>query len=284
VAGFQGKDKDGRWTTLGRGGSDTTAIALAAAISADRCDIYTDVDGIYSADPHLCSNAYKLDAISYKDMLEMAVNGAQVLNTRSVEIAMKNAVSVRVRSTFTPADQGTLVTRYAKQLNWFTGIAIAKEKACVKIRLTPPALNDRHAQKAFRRERVKTKSVLHACLARAGISHEVGRSLKNSGFELSLCVTEQDVSRVLEIFEDAQTCLNLKSVRVEKDLRKVTIVSSELASSHEVDAILQLTQMRIPISIVISAPHSLSMLIPSDKSEEALQLLHGNVCLLKLVS
>lgn len=111
VAGYQGIAPHTReLTTLGRGGSDTTAVALAAFLQADFCDIYTDVNGVYSADPRTCKNARRLTEISYDDMLEMAVNGAQVLNARSMELAKRGAVTVRLRSTFEPADPGTLVT------------------------------------------------------------------------------------------------------------------------------------------------------------------------------
>lgn len=110
VAGFQGMTRASEVTTLGRGGSDTTAVALAASLKAECCDIYTDVDGVYTTDPRTCEGAQKLHAISYEEMLELASSGAQVLNARSVELAMKNKVPIRLRSTFNPTDTGTLVT------------------------------------------------------------------------------------------------------------------------------------------------------------------------------
>lgn len=116
VAGFQGISAEENVTTLGRGGSDTTAVALAVAIKADRCDIYTDVTGVFTADPNLVPNARKLDQISYEEMLELASLGAKVLQTRSVEFAMKYRMPVRVRSTFVPEDEGTLVT--AEEKGW----------------------------------------------------------------------------------------------------------------------------------------------------------------------
>merc|ERR1712070_574960 len=108
VSGFQGISEDNRITTLGRGGSDTSAVALAAALKADRCDIYTDVDGVYTTDPRIVAKARKLDKITFEEMLEMASLGAKVLQTRSVEMAMKHGVRVQVRSTFSDAP-GTLV-------------------------------------------------------------------------------------------------------------------------------------------------------------------------------
>src|SRR5882724_5595946 len=109
VAGFQGIDPDGSITTLGRGGSDTTAVAIAAAIKADVCEIYTDVDGVYTTDPNICPSARKIDRISYEEMLELASLGAKVLQIRSVEVAMKYGVPIHVRSSFNDKP-GTLVT------------------------------------------------------------------------------------------------------------------------------------------------------------------------------
>jgi len=115
VAGFQGVDKDNNITTLGRGGSDTSAVALAAALNADQCDIYTDVDGVYTTDPNVCNKARRLDKISYDEMLEMAMTGAKVLQPRSVEMAKKYNVPVYVKSTFSDKG-GTLVTREDKDM------------------------------------------------------------------------------------------------------------------------------------------------------------------------
>src|SRR5690606_26558128 len=110
VAGFQGVDEAGNITTLGRGGSDTTAVALAAALGAEGCEIYTDVDGVYTTDPRVCPDARKVDRISYEEMLELASLGAKVLQIRSVEVAMKYGVPVHVRSSFSSAE-GTVVTK-----------------------------------------------------------------------------------------------------------------------------------------------------------------------------
>ena len=117
VAGFQGVTENDELTTLGRGGSDTTAVALAAALGADRCDIYTDVRGVFTADPRLIADARCLPSVSYEEMLELAATGAQVMNARSVEMAMDNQVQVRVRSTFNPEDQGTLITHRVSSPN-----------------------------------------------------------------------------------------------------------------------------------------------------------------------
>ncbi|MFM7622948.1 MAG: aspartate kinase, partial [Alphaproteobacteria bacterium] len=134
VAGFQGMAPDGRITTVGRGGSDTAAVALAAALKADRCDIYTDVDGVYTCDPRIVPAARKLHAISYEEMLEMASLGAKVLQTRSVELAMKEGVAVQVRSSFTESE-GTMVVDESRVLESevIRGVTYTRDEAKVSL-------------------------------------------------------------------------------------------------------------------------------------------------------
>ena len=138
VAGFQGITEDKRITTLGRGGSDTSAVALAAAVRAERCDIYTDVDGVYTTDPNMCSSARKLDRMTYDEMLEMASMGAKVLEIRSVEFAKKYNVVVHVRSTFTDTP-GTIVTHEDSSMEHVlvSGIAYDKDQARITLRAVP---------------------------------------------------------------------------------------------------------------------------------------------------
>ena len=138
VAGFQGQDESGNVTTLGRGGSDTTAVALAAALKADSCEIYTDVDGVYTTDPNVCPAARKLDRISYEEMLELASLGAKVLQIRSVEFAMKYRVPLSVKSSFSE-DPGTLVCAEDASMEDLvvSGIAYDKNEAKIAIRAVP---------------------------------------------------------------------------------------------------------------------------------------------------
>ena len=135
VAGFQGMDEEGNITTLGRGGSDTTAVAMAAALGADECQIYTDVDGVYTTDPHLVKNAKKIPQISYEEMLELASQGAKVLQTRSVELAMRKKTKLSVRSSIKPNKSGTLVTEENSKLenNTVSGIAYSKDEAKITL-------------------------------------------------------------------------------------------------------------------------------------------------------
>ncbi|HCS76361.1 MAG TPA: aspartate kinase, partial [Syntrophaceae bacterium] len=134
VAGFQGVDEENNITTLGRGGSDTSAVALAAALKADRCDIFTDVDGVYTTDPNICAKARRLDKISYDEMLEMAMTGAKVLQPRSVEMAKKYNVPVYVKSTFSD-EGGTLVTKEDKDMERevLSGITYDRDQAKITV-------------------------------------------------------------------------------------------------------------------------------------------------------
>ena len=134
VAGFQGISSDGRITTIGRGGSDNTAVYIAAALNAERCDIYTDVDGVYTSDPKMTKNVKRLDKVSYEEMIEMASQGAKVLQTASVESAMKHDVDVNVRSTFNPKDMGTKISNDIESDNQaVTGVAYSKDEAKITL-------------------------------------------------------------------------------------------------------------------------------------------------------
>jgi aspartate kinase len=306
VAGFQGIDENGDVTTLGRGGSDATAIALAAAIDAERCDIYTDVDGIYSVDPRLSSYAYKLESISFKDMLLMAKCGAKVLQARSVETAMKNKVQVRVRSTFAPNDTGTLVTGEAAQLNSFTGLAVDKSRCYLRISLDHLETCERSALRAYRHSRHSLKTRLERILSAAGVEFEFGRSIHDCAYEIGICVAETDLECALrlvretvdgipaEVQHNSKFCcsshnngevgLKCKCVTVEKQLVKLSIVGTQLSSSYELNIMQILTKAGIPISMIHSRERLLSVMIPAQSLEKAIALTHQNYCPLKIAS
>lgn len=306
VAGFQGIDENGDVTTLGRGGSDATAIALAAAIDAERCDIYTDVDGVYSVDPRLSSYAYKLESISYKDMLLMARCGAKVLQARSVETAMKNKVQVRVRSTFAPTDAGTLVTAEAAQLNSFTGLAVDKSRCYLKISLDHLETCERSALRAYRHSRHSLKIRLERILHAAAIDFEFGRSIHDCAYEIGICVAETDLECALRLVRETvdgipaelhhssnfccsshsngQMGLKCKCVTVEKQLTKLSIVGTQLSSSYELQVMQMLTKAGIPISMIYSQDRLLSIMIPAQSLERAIALTHQNYCPLKIAS
>lgn len=307
VAGFQGIDHHGEVTTLGRGGSDATAIALASALRAERCDIYTDVEGIYSVDPRLFSQSYKLEAVSFDDMLAMAKSGAKVLQARSVEIAMKNHVQIRVRSTFTPEDEGTLVTESANQVNDFTGIAIDRTKCCLKIVLNHIETCERKVQRSFRHNRHALKNRVERALTDAGIDFEFGRSLHDCAYEIALCISQDELVRVQKLVVDAlnesadtlYSCVNaaqlaktrlvaatpeFKSIKVERNLAKLSVIGTQLSSSYEVAIIQTLTKAGIPISMLFTRARQLSVMIAADQVENAVALTHQNYCPLTIAS
>lgn len=307
VAGFQGMDRNGEVTTLGRGGSDATAIALAGALKAERCDIYTDVEGIYSVDPRLFSQSYKLDEISYEDMLAMAKSGAKVLQARSVEIATKNQVQIRVRSTFSPADEGTLVTESAKQMNDFTGIAVDQTKCCLKIVLNHVESCERKVQRSFRHNRHALKNRVERALTEAGVDFEFGRTLHDCAYEIALCIAEDELVRVQKLVADAinastntlHACVNsaqlsktkfvtaalqCKSILVERNLAKVSVIGTQLSSSYEVAVMQTLTKAGIPISMLFTHSRQLSVMIAADKVEQAVALTHQNYCPVRIAS
>ncbi len=282
VAGFQGIDRNGDITTLGRAGSDATAIALAAALKAERCDIYTDVEGVYSVDPRMFKQAYKLDSISYKDMFAMAKCGAKVLQPCSVEIAMMSKIPVRVRSTFNPDDEGTLVTEEAEQVNSFTGIAVDKTKCCLKIVLNQPATSERSIQRAFRHERHTLKNSICGILSKAGIEIEFGRSIHHSACEVSFSLSQSDLEQALKLIHNAKKTSEYKAVMVETNLVKLSIIGAQLSSSYEVGIMLSLTKAGIPISLVSTHNTLLSVMIPAEAAEQAVALTHENYCPLQL--
>jgi aspartate kinase len=308
VAGFQGMDQNGDVTTLGRGGSDATAIALAGALKAERCDIYTDVEGIYSVDPRLFTQAYKLDAISFNDMLAMAKCGAKVLQAGSVQIAMKHHVPVRVRSTFAPNDEGTLVTEEAKQVNSFTGIAVDKTKCCLKIVLNHLETSDKTAQRVFRHNRHALKTRVQRVLFDAGIDFEFGRSMHDSAYEVALCISQDDAVQAQKLIKDtlnATSCTSgcsrthgsddahahstssnrhpeCKTIIVENDLAKLSVIGAQLTSSYEVAVMQTLTKAGIPISLIATHENQLSVMIPIEMIEDAVALTHENYCPLKI--
>jgi aspartate kinase len=272
VAGFQGISDANEITTLGRGGSDTTAIGLAAALRAERCDIYTDVNGIYSADPKLASTAYKLDTVSYDEMLELALNGAQVLNPRSVEIARNRNVPIRVRSTFEPTDRGTLIISQTGQKS-FTGIACNAEKDCIRVIFSLPSNANKATSRRIRQKRFARKQFLLCLLSAAGIKSETGNSLKHTAHELLFCVDKAQTNAAMSVLQ--QALLAGEQLRAETDLVKISIVAAEISSACEVSAILSLTKSSIPITLVTRTTRRLSLFVPKQLREEAISVLHA---------
>ena len=212
MAGFQGRTPDMRLTTLGRGGSDTSAVAIAAALGDEtRCDIYTDVDGVYTTDPRMCKDAHKLDRICYDEMLEMASMGAKVLQIRSVEIAEKYNVPVRVRSTFSN-DPGTLVTKEDDMMEsvLVSGIAFDKDQA----RITIYDVQDRPG----------TAASIFNPLGEAGIVVDmiIQTASRNGVTDMAFTVSRKDVKRAISVLEQAGHDVN--KIESSSNIAKVSVV------------------------------------------------------------
>jgi len=272
VAGFQGISTDGEITTLGRGGSDTTAIAVAAALHAERCDIYTDVDGIYTADPRIATNAFKLETLSYNEMLEMAKYGAQVLNARAVEIARDKSVSVRVRSTFEPSNEGTLIGRPPSKFTDFTGIGVDTDTAFVRVSLNPPRSDAKSYMRVFRRDRSHRKNKLVSLLSSAHINFEVGCTFNIVAHELDLCIEKNELEKSIEVLR--QNLRTGEELFVDMGLARVSIISQEMSSTCEIDAVSSLSKNNLPIKLLVRTAKRLSFFVPATRKTEAVNLLH----------
>lgn len=219
VAGFQGVDDHGNITTLGRGGSDTTAVAIAAALKADLCEIYTDVDGVYTTDPNICQQARKLHKVSYDEMLEMASLGAKVLQTRSVEFAKKYEVPVMVRSSFNDA-VGTLVCKEDKDMEKVvvSGITYNKDEAKISILRVPdrPGI----AAKLFR---PLTEAGINVDMIVQNISHDAHT-------DLTFTVSKSDYKRALKLVQETAALIEAKDVVGDPNIAKVSIVGAGMRS------------------------------------------------------
>src|SRR5512136_2394669 len=213
VAGFQGIDKDGNVTTLGRGGSDTSAVALAAALKADVCEIFTDVDGVYTTDPNICTDARKVDKISYEEMLELASLGAKVLQIRSVEFAKKYNVDIHVRSSFND-NPGTMVTKEDKDMETVlvSGIAYDKNEAKIAVMHVP--------------DKPGIAAKLLSPLSDANISVDmIVQNVSEDGFtDFTFTVAKADFKKALQITSDAAKGIEAKEVVTDENITKVSIV------------------------------------------------------------
>ena len=226
VAGFQGINKYDDITTLGRGGSDTSAVALAAALHADVCEIYTDVDGVYTADPRFVKNAYKLDDISYDEMLELASLGANVLHNRSVEMAKKYGVKLSVRSSLNN-NEGTYV-KEVEQVEKMLVRGVTRDNDVARIALCGVEDTPGKAFSVFR------------MLAKHGISvdliiQSIGNGEKK---DISFTVTEEDLQPVLDLLEENKAIVKADEVKWTKDVSKVSIVGAGMVNNSGVAATL----------------------------------------------
>ncbi|MBO6783946.1 MAG: aspartate kinase [Alphaproteobacteria bacterium] len=271
LAGFQGIGPDNRITTLGRGGSDTTAVALAAALNADRCDIYTDVDGVYTSDPRIVTRARKLDKITYEEMLEMASLGAKVLQTRSVELAMNHGVPVQVLSSFEDAIgsdlPGTLVVDEEDivEQEIVSGVTYSRDEA--KITLMRVA------------DRPGVAAAIFGPLADANVNVDmIVQNVSEDGTrtDMTFTVTRGDLDRAIEILEARKDELGFTDLVPDADVVKVSVVGVGMRSHAGVAQRMfsSLAERGINIQVISTSEIKISVLIAEEFTELALRALH----------
>jgi len=265
IAGFQGIDEQGNVTTLGRGGSDTTAVAIAAALKADVCEIYTDVEGVYTTDPSICSNARKLDKISYDEMLEMASLGAKVLHTRSVEFAKKYNVPIHVRSTFSQS-LGTWVVKEDETMEKVivSGVTYNKDEAKITIVKVP--------------DRPGIASMIFKPLAEANINVDmIIQNVSEDGFtDVTFTVSEPSAKKALEIIKGVVKEIGASDVQHDKNIVKVSIVGVGMRSHAGVAAEMfsALANEGINIMMISTSEIKISCVISAKYAELAVRTLH----------
>jgi len=265
VAGFQGLDEEGNITTLGRGGSDTTAVALAAALSADVCEIYTDVDGVYTTDPNVCPRARKLDSISYDEMLEMASLGAKVLEIRSVEFAKKFNVPVHVRSTFSN-ERGTMVVAETKDMEKVTvsGIAFNKNEARITISKVP--------------DKPGIAARIFDPLVKAGIVVDmIVQNTSEEGLtDLTFTVIKADYNNSMKMLNTIAKEVGAEKVLGDENISKVSIIGVGMRTHAGVAQKMFNTLARENINIIMisTSEIKISVVIEEKYTELAVRVLH----------
>jgi aspartate kinase len=266
MAGFQGIASDSRITTLGRGGSDTSAVALAAAIGADRCDIYTDVDGIYTSDPRIVTRARKLDKITYEEMLEMASLGAKVLQTRSVELAMNHGVRLQVLSSFIDAP-GTLVVDEEEivEQEIVSGIAHSGNEAKITLVRVP--------------DNPGIAAAIFGPLSEASINVDmIVQNVSDDGkaTDLTFTVPKDDLARTLEVLEGSKKTLGFERVVGDPDVVKISVVGVGMRSHAGVAMRMfqALADKGINIQVISTSEIKISVLVSDAYTELALRSLH----------
>jgi aspartate kinase len=271
MAGFQGIGPDGRVTTLGRGGSDTSAVALAAALKADRCDIYTDVDGIYTTDPRIVPQARKLAKITYEEMLELASVGAKVLQTRSVELAMKERVRVQVLSSFEEGTgeslPGTLVVDEEEivEKELIAGVAYSKNEAKISIMNVPDTPG--------------VSAAIFAPLAAANVNVDmIIQNIAHDGSttDLTFTIPATDISRALDALDKAKANIGHTQVLCDKNVAKISVVGVGMKSHAGVALTMfkALADKGINIQVISTSEIKISVLIAAEYVELAVRALH----------
>jgi aspartate kinase len=268
VAGFQGVADGARISTLGRGGSDTSAVAVAAGIGAARCDIYTDVDGVYTTDPRIVAKARRLEKIAYEEMLEMASLGAKVLQTRSVEIAMLHRVPTRVLSTFTPEVGGTLLCDEEDivEKKPVTGIAYSRDEAKITLHKVP--------------DKPGVASAIFGPLADAGVNVDmIVQNVSEDGktTDLTFTCTRGELTRALAAIETHAKDIGYRDVTHTADVAKVSIIGIGMRAHPGVAQLMfrTLSEKGINIQVISTSEIKVSVLIGEEYVELAVRALHS---------
>jgi len=265
VAGFQGVGSRGRITTLGRGGSDTSAVALAAALEAERCDIFTDVDGVYTSDPRVVAKARKLDKITYEEMLEMASQGAKVLQTRSVEMAMNHRVRVQVLSSFIDAP-GTLVVDEDEivEQGIVSGIAYSRDEAKITVQKVP--------------DKPGVAAAIFGPLADNAINVDmIVQNVSEDGrADLTFTVARTDLDRAMLVLEERRALLGFTALTPDSNVVKISVIGVGMRSHAGVASRMfqTLADKGINIQVISTSEIKVSVLIAAEYTELALRALH----------
>ena len=266
VAGFQGVDRSGDVTTLGRGGSDTTAVAMAVALQADLCQIFTDVDGVYTSDPRVVPEAKKLDEITYNEMLELASLGAQVLHNRSVELAKSYNIQLEVLSSFVEAP-GTIVKEVVKKVEKTYITGVAQDKKIARIALVGMADEPGVAYKLFNllaKEKVNVDMILQS------LGHDEEK-------DIVFTLADKDVVRCASLLDENKDSLHFDHMDIDTSVSKVSIVGAGMLGNPGVaaKAFEALYQEHINIHMISTSEIKLSVLIDKADSDRAVRVIHN---------
>jgi aspartate kinase len=266
VAGFQGEDEAGNITTLGRGGSDTTAVAIAAALKADICEIYTDVDGVFTTNPNICAHARKIDRISYDEMLEMASLGAKVLQTRSVEFAKKYGVAVHVRSSFHEGE-GTIVCEEEVDMEkvLVSGVTYDMNQARIEVARVP----DRPGIAAQFFNAINEANILVDMIIQT-------TSLEAGCANMAFTVSKADFSKALQLVRSLAKELGAEEVIAEEEVAKVSMIGAGMRSHSGVASKMFgiLAKEGINIKMISTSEIKISCIIDNKYTELAVRALH----------
>ena len=268
IPGFQGVSEDGRVATLGRGGSDTSAVAIAAAVHADRCDIYTDVDGVYTTDPRIVPKARKLDRITFEEMLELAGVGSKVLQVRSVGLAMREKLPLRVLSAFEDLPGTEIVAELGAQMerNAIAGIAADKNEA----RITLTGIADRPGMVAAVMTPLAAAGIPVDMIVHAATAGE-GRS------DLNFTVPRGSLAQAAAVLEQEQAAIGFAGLLTDDSVAKVSIVGVGIRSNPSLAALMfeTLAERKINLLAVSASEIKVSALVAEDQMELAVRLLHS---------